>query len=150
MTNEPRVLMLFDGVCVFCSGAARFILSRDRAGRVGFCAMQSPAGQAMLRRLGLPHAEFETFAVLENNRLYIKSDGVLRLAALMPWPWPLARIFRLVPRCLRDWLYALLARNRYRLLGRRAHCMVPAPDIRHRFLQTVDDLPSVWKPRKIV
>ena len=112
--------------------------------------MQSPAGQAMLRRLGLPLAGFETFAVLENDRLYIKSDGILRLVALMPWPWPLAGIFKLAPRQVRDWLYDMLARNRYRLSGRRAECMVPAPDIRHRFLQTVDDLPSAWKPRKIM
>jgi predicted DCC family thiol-disulfide oxidoreductase YuxK len=141
--------MLFDGVCVFCSGAARFILARDRVGRIGFSAMQSPAGQAMLRRLDMPLSGFETFAVLVNNRLYIKSDGLLRLAALMPWPWPLAGIFKLVPRRFRDWLYGVLARNRYRLSGRRAQCMVPAPEFRHRFLQTVDDLPSEWKPRKI-
>ena len=142
--------MLFDGVCVFCSGAAQFILSRDRSGRVGFCAMQSPAGQTMLRRLGLPLAGFETFAVLQNERLDIKSDGILRLAALMPWPWPLAGIFKLAPRRLRDWLYDMLARNRYRLSGRRAHCIAPAPESRHRYLQTVDDLPSAWKPRKIM
>ena len=71
-------------------------------------------------------------------------------AALMPWPWPLAGIFKLAPRRVREWLYDMMARNRYRLSGCRAECMVPAPDIRHRLLQTLDDLPSAWKPRKIM
>jgi predicted DCC family thiol-disulfide oxidoreductase YuxK len=127
-------LVLFDGVCNLCSGFVAFYIPRDREGQLRFAAMQSETGQALLRRLGLPLTEFESFLYLEAGQVYGRSDGFLRLVRRLRWPWPWLAIARLVPRPVRDWLYDRIARNRYRLFGRRDQCMMPRSDIADRFL----------------
>jgi len=100
-----------------------------------FAAMQSETGQAALRRLGLPLAEFETFLLLDGEAVYGKSDAFLRLLRYLRRPWPWFRWVRIVPRGLRDWGYDRIARNRYRLFGRRATCLVPGREVADRFLR---------------
>ena len=39
-----------------------------------------------------------------------------------------------MPRFLRDWLYDRVAKNRYRLFGKKELCLIPAPEERARFL----------------
>lgn len=56
------------------------------------------------------------------------------MAGYLRWPWPLLKTFWIVPRPLRDWLYDRIARNRYRLFGRREACLVPTAEIVDRFL----------------
>lgn len=135
--NEPRqALMLFDGVCNFCSGSVLFILKRSQGSPLRFVAMQTPAGQAWLAKLGLPLEHYETFALVEDGKVYEKSQGVLRLTRHMSRPWPvIGRLVGLAPRRLLDWLYDRVARNRYRILGRKTQCFVPTPAMRARFLR---------------
>ena len=131
----PEPLMLFDGMCNFCSGSALFVLRRSRGRRLRFCAMQTPRGEAVLRRLGLPLSDYVTVVLVENGAVRVKSAAVLGLAAHMDAPWPfLARLLRCVPRRMRDWVYDRIAANRFRIAGRRAHCIVPDAETRQRFL----------------
>ena len=139
MSQTARALMLFDGVCNFCSGAVQFAIPRDPEGRLRFAAMQSAAGRTILSRLGMPLDDYETFALIEGGRVYTRSDGVLRLARHLRWPWPLLSVFRIVPRMVRDWAYDRMARNRYRIAGRRDTCLMPTRDIRDRFLDRLGE-----------
>jgi predicted DCC family thiol-disulfide oxidoreductase YuxK len=127
-------LVLFDGVCNLCSWSVQFLAPRDRAGKLWFAAVQSRTGQAILARSGLPTDRFDSFVFLEARRLHFKSDAVFRLVRYMTWPWPILKIGRVLPRPLADWLYDRLARNRYRLFGRKDVCMVPRPELVRRFL----------------
>jgi predicted DCC family thiol-disulfide oxidoreductase YuxK len=133
--DGENVLVLFDGVCRFCIAGLGFTMKRDPAIRVRYCAMQSPAGQALLAQHGLPLDNFKSFAVLADGRVLQRSDAVIRIALAMrrPWPW-IGRALRLVPRPLRDVLYDFVARHRYRWFGVRPSCFVPSPDIAARFV----------------
>ncbi len=126
--------MLFDGVCNLCTGAVQFLLRRDRAGRFRFAALDSSAGQALLRQHGLQGDTLETIVVLEAGRARVRSAAALHLARRLPWPWPLLAVFTLLPRPLRDALYAFVARHRYRWFGRTESCMLPTPETAERFL----------------
>jgi predicted DCC family thiol-disulfide oxidoreductase YuxK len=128
-------IMLFDGVCNLCSGSVRFAIARDPAANLRFAPIQSALGRDFLRRRGLPTDEFETFYLIDNGRVFEKSAGVLRMAGYLRWPWPLLKAIRIVPRPLRDWLYDRVARNRYRLFGRREACLAPTAEIVDRFLR---------------
>lgn len=131
---DPASLMLFDGMCNFCSGSARFVLARSRGRALTFCAMQTDTGQAWLRHLGLKLDDYDTMALVEHGVAHVKSAAVLRIAAHMDAPWPqLAALLRIVPRPLRDWAYDRVAANRFRFAGRRETCMVPDPETRARF-----------------
>ena len=126
-------LVLFDGVCNVCNASVTFIIDRDPAGRFQFASLQSAVGQEVLRRLGRPAADFDSVILVENGRFYEKSDAALRIARhLRGWRW--AWIFRFIPKFLRNLLYNLIARNRYRWFGRRETCRVPTAEERERFL----------------
>lgn len=130
---EP-VVVLFDGVCNFCSGVVRFLVPRDRRGRLRFAALQSEAGQSYQRRFGLAPDALDTIVVVEGDRVWVKSDAALRVARELGGAWPLLGALRIVPRALRDWAYARFAERRYRWFGRSDECLVPAPELRERFL----------------
>jgi len=131
--DAPDGLILFDGVCVFCSRWVRFVIARDRTLRLRFTAMQSRYGRTLAERLGTAPEYPETNAVIIGGRAYFKSDAAIRVLAQLPgWSW--VRALVIVPRPLRDPVYDLIARNRYRLFGKLDRCLVPSPDIAKRFV----------------
>ncbi len=140
--NDPAVptfaddhpIIVFDGECIFCSGWVNFVLRHDRQGRYRFITAQSPLGEALYRHYGLDSRNYETNILIEGGSAYLKSGGSLRMAAGLGFPWNLVSVLRLVPTALRDPLYELVARNRYRIAGRRNACFVPTPEHRSRFL----------------
>jgi predicted DCC family thiol-disulfide oxidoreductase YuxK len=131
---DDKPLIIFDGECVLCSGSAQFVLRHDVAGAFRLLAAQSPLGDALYRHYGLDPADYETMILIENGVAYVKSEAALRIARGLGLPWSLAAIFRIVPRSLRDALYMLVARNRFRWFGRREVCFRPQPQYADRFL----------------
>jgi predicted DCC family thiol-disulfide oxidoreductase YuxK len=106
---------------VLCSGWFRFVAARDVERRFLFTAIQSDYGRALALRHGINPDNPETNAVLLDGKVHLRSGSALAaLSALPRWGW--VRIFRLVPKPIRDRIYTLIARNRYRLFGRHAAC----------------------------
>ena len=132
---DDKVLVVFDGVCVLCSGFARFILKRDRAFAFRMTTAQSLLGQALYRHYGLDTGEFETNLVIADGRAYGKLDSVAVTGARLGGAWRALALLRLLPRPLADWLYDRVAQNRYALFGRTGSCMIPPPEWRERFLE---------------
>lgn len=123
---------LFDGVCVLCSGAVRFVLKVESAPKMRFAAVQSDSGQALLAQIGLPGMT-DSFVFIENGQVFLRSEAAFRLAAHLRAPWRWGRFLRILPRRLTDWLYDRIAANRYAWFGRTETCLIPAPEQRHRF-----------------
>ncbi len=132
---DDKALLVFDGVCVLCSGFARFILKRDANFAFRLVTAQSPLGQALFRHYGLATDDFETNLVLADGRAYAKLDTVAIAGARLGGPWRLLSLLRLIPRPIGDWLYDRVARNRYALFGRTEACMMPPPEWRDRFIE---------------
>lgn len=133
-TRSEPVIVLFDGVCNLCNGVIQFLLRRDPGAVFRFAALQSPAAQERIEEIELPGDPLSSIVVLEDGQLYTRSDAVIVIARHLPGAWRSFTLLRLVPRPLRDWAYRLVARNRYRVWGRREECMVPTPEIMDRFL----------------
>ncbi|MDP3854163.1 thiol-disulfide oxidoreductase DCC family protein [Phenylobacterium sp.] len=131
---SPDGLWVFDGVCNFCSGSVRLALALDRDKTLRFTPMQSPYGRLLAAKAGLDPDAPNTFVFFDRGRALGASDAVMALAARLPAPWRWATVLRFVPRPLRDATHGWIARNRYRLMGRRESCMVPTPEIRARFI----------------
>ena len=127
-------LVLFDGVCNVCNASVQFILRHDQREVFSFAPIQSELGQKIFRAHGLDPADAQTFMVVTGGRVWLRSDAALEIARQFGGGWRLFGVFRIIPRAVRDWLYSLLARNRYRLFGRREACMIPTPEVRKRFL----------------
>ena len=135
----PDGLMVFDGLCNFCSATVRLVTLMDPDGLIRFSAVQSPYGQRLCRQAGVDPADPTTFLFLDHGRPLEATDAMAALVARLKAPWRWFRFVTAVQRPLRDGLYRLVATNRYRLFGKRAACMVPSPELRARF---IDDSPS--------
>lgn len=136
--NERHIqdgpIIVFDALCVLCTANARFILKYDKTGHFRLASMQGDVGAALFRKFDIDPADPETMIVVDGDAVLRNSDAVLAIYAGLGWPWRLARIFKLVPRFVRDPVYRLIARNRYRWFGKRAKCWVPRADQQDRIL----------------
>ena len=138
--HSTNPIILYDGVCALCNGIVRFVLKRDRADWFRFASLQSNLAREILSRHGLNPDDLDTFyLVLENGQpgeqILSRSDAAMRvLAELKGWPGVVAALMKIVPRFLRDLVYNLVARSRYRVFGKYDVCPLPAPGDRHKFL----------------
>jgi predicted DCC family thiol-disulfide oxidoreductase YuxK len=129
------MIVVFDGQCLLCNGWVQFLLRHDRSQRIRFVSIQSAVGQQLLARAGLQVEGLQTLLVIDGERSWQHTAAILRMLHALGWPWRLAWVGWLVPAPLRDALYRWVARNRYRIWGRSATCMLPAPEHRARFLE---------------
>lgn len=138
MEGGPDGLMVFDGLCNFCSAQVRLLLRVDRGGAIRFTSIQSPYGRLLAARFGIDPGDPATFLFFDRGRPLQASEAVVAILKRLPRPWRWLRVVGIAPRPLRDTAYRWIARNRYRLLGRRDACMVPPAGVRSRF---IDDIP---------
>ena len=130
--DDSRPLFIFDGICVLCSGGVAWIMHHDHAGKIAFTDAQGPLGEAIYRHYGLDFDD--TYLLLVDGQPYTLCEGYFEIARVLGGAWRFARVFRLVPRPLRDAFYRLVARNRYRWFGTAGHCALLTPEQRSRLL----------------
>jgi predicted DCC family thiol-disulfide oxidoreductase YuxK len=140
---ERRHLLLFDGVCGLCSRLVQFVLVHDRRRVFHIASLQSPRGTEAVAHYGHDAQELTTVYVLANYgapdvTLLTKARAVLFLAGALGWPWKAARLFGVLPTAWLDMLYDFVARHRYRVFGRRDHCLIPSPQNRSRLVDSQD------------
>ncbi|MCQ0986897.1 thiol-disulfide oxidoreductase DCC family protein [Jiella marina] len=141
MSGNPRAwpddgIILYDGICILCSSGMRFVARRDAAGLFRFAPIQSAYGGRMAEALGIDPASPETFAVIIDGNTYFQSDATIAVLARLPrWRW--AAALGWVPRPLRDRVYQWVARNRYRLFGKKQSCDLPPPNLAERILTEI-------------
>ena len=127
-------VILYDGVCVFCSRWVRFVIARDPARRFRFTPIQSAYGSRLARAFGIDPTDPDTNAVVHGGRAHLKSDAALTvLSQLAGWGW--TRALFAVPKPVRNAVYSLIARNRYRIFGKYDACFVPDAELRQRVLE---------------
>jgi predicted DCC family thiol-disulfide oxidoreductase YuxK len=127
-------LIVFDGVCVLCSGLARVTVRLDRSEKFRFATAQSPLGQALYAEHGLRRDDFDTNLVIIDGVAHQRLDSLIAVAEALGWPWRAARALRILPKSWREALYGAIARNRYWLFGRKESCDIPSPELRARIV----------------
>lgn len=131
---DERPIIVYDGHCALCSGWARFVLRHDREGKFRLLPAQSDLGRALYVHYGLDPQDYETNILIAGGLAWFKSEGSIRMAEGLGFPWSMARILRAIPVRWRDALYQCLAQNRLRLFGRRKLCYRGEPGNEGRFL----------------
>jgi predicted DCC family thiol-disulfide oxidoreductase YuxK len=127
-------VILYDGVCIFCSRWVRFVAGRDRDRRFRFTAIQSGYGTRLAQAFGIDPRNPDTNAVIHGGVAWFKSDAALTVLGALPgWGW--VRVLRFFPKPLRDAVYNLVARNRYRIFGKYEECFVPDESFRARVIE---------------
>jgi predicted DCC family thiol-disulfide oxidoreductase YuxK len=131
---EDEKILLFDGVCVMCNKLVNFLINRDKKEEFKFAQLQSEAIQSLLGDHKLPPFEFNPFMYLRDGRLYFKSTAILHVFRDLGGVWQILFGFIIIPGTIRDFFYDILARRRYKLLGKLDACPIPPKDIRERFI----------------
>lgn len=137
---DEHPIVLYDGVCGLCNRLVRFLLQRDKHGRMQFASLQSDFAAKVLSRHGIDPQDLDTVHVVMNYERpdeYIlnRSDAILQAWYELGGAWKvLAAVSRVVPRAVRDLVYRFVATNRYRVFGKFETCMLPDPSQRSRFL----------------
>jgi predicted DCC family thiol-disulfide oxidoreductase YuxK len=129
-----RPLIVFDGVCVLCSGFARLVTRLDRRDRFRFATAQSPLGETLFQHFGLPTDIYETNLVLIDGVGHTRMESLVAVMRELGWPWRAASVLLILPPALRGWLYDRIAKNRYALFGKRDTCDIPSPALRSRLI----------------
>lgn len=127
-------VLLFDGDCAFCNGCVRWLLRHERRPRYRFAPLQSAAAAPLLATHGIAGGDLSSMVVLDGGKVYLKSAAALHLLRETRWPWPLLRVFAVLPRPPRDAVYDYVGRHRYRWWGRAASCVLADAACQSRLL----------------
>lgn len=125
-------LIVFDGICVFCSGFARFMARHDRRAGFRFVDAHSSTGRALYRHLRLDPDLMQTNIVLLNGHAYTKMASFTVAMRSLGWPWRALAVLDLLPTKFANWVYDRIAQNRYRF-GRRS-CPLPSAELKERLI----------------
>jgi len=129
-----RLNILFDGVCNLCSGFVVFTIKRDPNAKFKFASLQSDEGANLQKEFGVDPNNIKTIVLVENDHYYLKSDAVLRIFKRLNGMWFTLYYLIYIPRPIRNFIYDLVANNRYRWFGKKDECMLPTPELEKRFL----------------
>ena len=125
-------IVYFDGVCGICNFFVDFLIRWDKNNRLLFAPLQ---GETAVKNLGVdPNQEFDTVVFNDKGKLYYKSSAAIRILAVLGGGWKLLWIFLIVPSFIRDFVYDLIANNRYKLFGKKEACRIPSKEERKKFL----------------
>lgn len=128
-------VILFDGICNLCNKYVQYVIKHDKQKVFRFAALQSDAGQAILKEHHLSSTDFNSFILLQNNIVYTKSTAALKVAKQLNGIVKILYGFIIVPKFIRNGVYNFIAKNRYRWFGKKESCMIPTSNIQSRFLK---------------
>ena len=131
---SQKQIILFDGVCNLCNNSVQFVIKHDKTSRFCFAALQSETGQALLHRYNLPQQGFDSFVLVKNEKIFLKSTAALTVAKQLDGPVKLLYGFIIVPAFIRNAVYNFIGKNRYKWFGKKNSCMIPTPALQSRFL----------------
>jgi len=134
-TTKKKAIILFDGVCNLCNTSVQFVLRHDYRNQFLFASLQSDAARKLLLQFNHENAKLLSIVLIEDKKVYDKSTAALRIGRKLRSPWHFLYFFIIIPKTIRDFLYDIIAKNRYRWFGKRDTCIPVSPEYKNRFIQ---------------
>jgi predicted DCC family thiol-disulfide oxidoreductase YuxK len=131
---NSKGVVLFDGVCNFCNSSVNFIIRYDKKDYFRFTPLQSEIGMKISEKYNLDSGNLKSVILVDKGKIYTKTTAALRIAKQLSGAWPALYVFIIVPAPIRDVVYNIIAKYRYKWWGERDACMIPTPEIRKKFL----------------
>lgn len=131
---NSKGVVLFDGVCNFCNSSVNFIIRHDKKDYFRFTPLQSEIGMKISEKYNLDSGNLKSVILVDKGKIYTKTTAALRIAKQLSGAWPVLYVFIIVPPPIRDVVYNIIAKYRYKWWGEREACMIPTQEIRKKFL----------------
>jgi predicted DCC family thiol-disulfide oxidoreductase YuxK len=127
-------IIFFDGVCNLCNTSVQFVIKHDAGKVFRFAPLQGETAKRMLATQRVQGLIPDSIILLEEGKIYARSDAALQIASRLKMPWRWLVVLKWVPRPLRDWIYNQIAQHRYRWFGQKETCWLPTPQLKALFL----------------
>ncbi|GGW64012.1 putative DCC family thiol-disulfide oxidoreductase YuxK [Winogradskyella epiphytica] len=138
MLNIPKdkQLILFDGVCNLCNSSVLYVIKRDKKDKFLFAPLQSDIGKSVIKIFKINTVETDSILLYnpKTNSLNTKSTAALLIAKHLGFPTNVLTVFLLTPTFIRNWVYNIIAKNRYKWFGKKESCMIPTPELQSKFI----------------
>ena len=132
MAEHP--IILFDGICNLCNSVVQFVIKHDKKDLFRFASLQSETGKKLIEDLHLKIPLPDSFLLISGKEVYTRSTAALLVAknlhGLLKWLYG----FIIVPVFIRDAVYNIIAKNRYKWFGKKDQCMIPTTELQSKFL----------------
>lgn len=133
---KDKKVILFDGVCNLCNGAVNKVIDYDKKNKFLFASLQSETGQQICKELGINLDKMESMILYESRfAYYTKATAALKVMNDLGGLWSLTKVFWVLPESFRNWIYDIVAKNRYKWFGKKKSCRIPTPELRTKFLE---------------
>jgi len=131
---EEKQIILFDGVCNFCNFWVNFVIKRDKKDLFRFVALQSEKTKELIGNFNFDSSKLDTFILVAGNKIFTKSTAALMICKQLDGLIKILYPCIILPKFFRDFIYDLVAKNRYNLFGRKESCRVPTEEEKLKFL----------------
>jgi predicted DCC family thiol-disulfide oxidoreductase YuxK len=106
----------------------------DKKNVLRFATQQGETFQSPAVRSLITEEMGDSIFYLRDGKIFSKSTAVLMALSDLGGMWKVVIIFKLIPHPLRDLVYGVVAKNRYKLFGKYETCRLPTPEERAKFL----------------
>lgn len=131
---NAKKIIFFDGVCNLCNSTVQFLIKHNKSNTLHFASLQSDLGQKFLKENCLKIENFETIYYLKNKKIYSHSSAILEIFKELNGFYPYLSILKIVPKFIRDAVYCMVSKNRYRWFGKKESCWLPTTELKEKFL----------------
>ena len=132
--SNNKSIVLFDGICNLCNSSVQFVINHDNKQHFLFASIQSDASAKLLLQHNYKNNSLNSIVLIEGDKTYNKSTAVLKIAGKLDGIWKVLCIFLLVPKFIRDKVYDIIAKNRYRWFGKKKECVYYIDLYKNRFI----------------
>ena len=132
---RDKIILLYDGVCTLCDASVQFIIRHDAKDTYRFVSLQSQLGREILHHIGVDSKTTDSLVFYKSKKdYYTKAAAVIRVLISLGGVYSLFRIALYLPSFFTNFVYDVIAKNRYKWFGMKQSCIVPSPEIMHKFL----------------
>ncbi|GGD10717.1 thiol-disulfide oxidoreductase DCC family protein [Hyunsoonleella pacifica] len=132
---KDKKLILFDGVCNLCNSSVQYVIKHDKKQRFMFTALQSETGKKIIDHFNIDTRKVDSIILYTPEKgITYKSTAALKVAAQLGFPTNILSIFLIIPSFISNWVYDVIAKNRYKWYGKKDACMIPTPELKSKFL----------------
>jgi predicted DCC family thiol-disulfide oxidoreductase YuxK len=125
-------IIIFDGVCNFCNEYINFVIDHDKSDRFRFASIQSEIAQKLMSDLAIEN--IDSIILIKNEKYYVKSDAIFEILLDFNYSFRVLYFLKIIPVSIRNYIYDLIAKHRYLLMGKFNECRLPTLAVKAKFL----------------
>ena len=133
---KNKELILFDGVCNLCNTSVQLVIKNDKNNIFLFAPLQGQTAKDIISKYNIDTSKVDSILLyIPEKGLFLKSTAAMKIASRLGFAWNLLSLFLIIPAFIRNWIYDLIAKNRYKWFGKKEACMFPTKELKSKFLE---------------